>query len=213
MKNGKRGASPRWGFFVEGVWKAHEKAEFEPVVERRIHQFITMQEGAWHTGQRNLIWVRLSKNSVATGYASSTSEISFTTKMKEGTRRYCQPDTSHHHDRWRRRWKSTCQRLWRLMQERDRRICRADGRERWTRSTRARCVRAFAPSHVCIISPERLGPVWRTELARCGCRVQQSIQTGQTSRFEKGATIDEQKGQWSNVNQAVASSPTATSSG
>ncbi len=36
-------------------------------MERRIHQFVNFIEGGWHTGQRNLVWIRLSKNSVADG--------------------------------------------------------------------------------------------------------------------------------------------------
>ncbi len=49
------------------VYGKKMQEEFEPVLERRIHQFINFAEGAWHTGQRNTIWIRLSKNSVGAG--------------------------------------------------------------------------------------------------------------------------------------------------
>jgi CO dehydrogenase/acetyl-CoA synthase beta subunit/intein/homing endonuclease len=52
---------------IVDVYGKKMQEDFESVLERRIHQFINFAEGAWHTGQRNLIWVRLSKSSVKAG--------------------------------------------------------------------------------------------------------------------------------------------------
>ncbi len=47
---------------------ARMKTDYEPVFERRIHTFINYGEGgSWHVAQRDLIWVRLSKEAVAKG--------------------------------------------------------------------------------------------------------------------------------------------------
>jgi len=43
------------------------KPDYEPVLERRIHTFINYGEGSWHVAQRDLVWVRLSKDVVAKG--------------------------------------------------------------------------------------------------------------------------------------------------
>ncbi len=43
------------------------KKDYEPVLERRIHNFVNYGEGSWHVAQRDLIWVRLSKEAVAKG--------------------------------------------------------------------------------------------------------------------------------------------------
>ena len=43
------------------------KQEYEPVMERRIHNFVNYGEGSWHVAQRDIIWVRISKEVVAKG--------------------------------------------------------------------------------------------------------------------------------------------------
>ena len=43
------------------------KKDYEPVLERRIHNFVNYGEGSWHVAQRDIIWVRISKEVVAKG--------------------------------------------------------------------------------------------------------------------------------------------------
>ena len=43
------------------------RKDYEPVLERRIHNFVNYGEGSWHTAQRDLIWVRVSKEAVKNG--------------------------------------------------------------------------------------------------------------------------------------------------
>lgn len=52
---------------VVDVYGKKMQEDFESVLERRIHLFANYAEGLWHTGQRNIIWVRMSKSSVAQG--------------------------------------------------------------------------------------------------------------------------------------------------
>ena len=52
---------------IVDVFGKKMQEDFESVIERRIHHYINFAEGAWHTGQRNTIWIRLSKRSVAAG--------------------------------------------------------------------------------------------------------------------------------------------------
>ncbi len=44
------------------------KADFEPVLERRIHHFISCINGVMHIGQRDIPWVRLSKEAYEKGF-------------------------------------------------------------------------------------------------------------------------------------------------
>ena len=62
----EEGGKTNLGIFVD-VYGKNMQEDFESVLERRIHQFINFTEGGWHTGQRNLVWIRLSKNGVANG--------------------------------------------------------------------------------------------------------------------------------------------------
>ncbi|MEI6614685.1 MAG: hypothetical protein WCL37_07290, partial [Chrysiogenales bacterium] len=61
---------------------------------------------------------------------------------------------------------------------------------------------SFAPTHVCVVTPERLG--------LCGaynwldCKAAYEIDpTGPNQPIPKGEAIDEVKGQWKNVNEFV----------
>ncbi|NLC56972.1 MAG: CO dehydrogenase/CO-methylating acetyl-CoA synthase complex subunit beta, partial [Armatimonadetes bacterium] len=44
------------------------QADFEPILERQIHHLINGAEGVWHMGQRDIIWVRISKGADAKGF-------------------------------------------------------------------------------------------------------------------------------------------------
>lgn len=42
--------------------------DFEPILERRIHDFINGANGVWHMGQRDIIWTRISKEAFEAGF-------------------------------------------------------------------------------------------------------------------------------------------------
>ena len=42
--------------------------DFEPVLERRLHYFMNYIEGLMHVGQRDMSWVRISKDAVEKGF-------------------------------------------------------------------------------------------------------------------------------------------------
>src|SRR5208337_3130888 len=62
----KEGSANPLGIIVEVAGKTMKK-DYEPVLERRIHNFVNYGEGSWHVAQRDLIWVRISKEAVAKG--------------------------------------------------------------------------------------------------------------------------------------------------
>ena len=62
----KEGSANPLGIIIEVAGKGMKK-DYEPVLERRIHNFVNYGEGSWHVAQRDLIWVRLSKEAVAKG--------------------------------------------------------------------------------------------------------------------------------------------------
>ncbi|MGZ8932924.1 MAG: acetyl-CoA decarbonylase/synthase complex subunit alpha/beta [Halobacteriota archaeon] len=187
------------GILVE-VYGRHMKKEFEPVVERRIHQFINYAEGAWHTGQRNLLWVRLSKQSVENGlrfthfghilYAKMKEEfgglisrlqVTIITDEKDVEKYLPEASSSY--------------------AERDKGVAGLTD-ESVNEFYSCTLCQSFAPCHVCIISPERLGLCGALNWldAAAGYSIDPN---GPNKPVEKGAVIDEQKGQWSNVNKAV----------
>ena len=195
----EEGSVSALGILVE-VYGKHMKNEFEPVVERRIHHFINYAEGAWHTGQRNLIWVRLSKNGVASGLRFTHFGDILYHKMKEEfgeiisrlqvtiitDQNEVQKHLPEAHESY---------------AERDRRVAGLTD-ESVNEFYACKLCQSFAPCHVCIISPERLGLCGALNWldAAAGFSIDPN---GPNKPVEKGAVIDEQKGQWSNVNKAV----------
>jgi acetyl-CoA synthase len=182
------------------VYGKHMKKEFEPVVERRIHQFINYAEGAWHTGQRNLLWVRLSKNSVANGLRFKHFGDILYHKMKEelgGIISRIQVTIITDEKEVEKHLPEAVE----SYADRDRRIAGLTDESVDSFYSCTLC-QSFAPSHVCIISPERLGLCGALNWldAAAGFSIDPN---GPNQPVEKGAVIDEQKGQWSNVNNAV----------
>jgi acetyl-CoA synthase len=44
------------------------QTDFEPVLERQIHMFMNEAQGLWHMGQRDTIWMRISKDAAKAGF-------------------------------------------------------------------------------------------------------------------------------------------------
>jgi len=195
----QEGSTSSLGILVE-VYGKNMKKEFEPVVERRIHQFINYAEGAWHTGQRDLLWVRLSKNSFANGLRFKHFGDILYTKMKEefgGIISRLQVTIITDEQEVEKHLPEAIK----CYAERDKRVAGLTD-ESVNEFYSCTLCQSFAPNHVCIISPQRLGLCGALNWldAAAGYNIDPN---GPNKPVEKGDTIDELKGQWSNVNKAV----------
>jgi carbon-monoxide dehydrogenase catalytic subunit/CO dehydrogenase/CO-methylating acetyl-CoA synthase complex beta subunit len=193
------GSPTTLGILVD-VYGKNMQPDFESVLERRIHQFVNFAEGAWHTGQRNLLWVRLSKTSVAAGLRLKHIGDILVTKLKEEFGAIVskvevkiitdEAELRKHVDE-----------SLEAYAERDARIADLTDEKVETFYTCTLC-QSFAPGHVCIVTPERLGLCgainWLDAKAS-----HQIAPTGPNSPVPKKAVIDEVKGQWVGVNEAV----------
>jgi acetyl-CoA synthase len=193
------GSPTTLGILVD-VYGKNMQADFESVLERRIHQFVNFAEGAWHTGQRNLLWVRLSKTSVASGLRLKHIGDILVTKLKDEFGAIVskvevkiftdEAELRKHLDEATESYA-----------ERDARIADLTDERVDTFYTCTLC-QSFAPGHVCIVTPERLGLCgainWLDAKAS-----HQIAPTGPNSPVPKKEVIDEVKGQWVGVNEAV----------
>jgi acetyl-CoA synthase len=59
----KKEAGCPWASKVKIYGRKMQK-DFEGVLERRIHYFVNYGEGLWHVAQRDLCWLRISKDAV-----------------------------------------------------------------------------------------------------------------------------------------------------
>jgi len=178
------------------------QADFEPVLERQVHTFINEAQGIWHMGQRDINWLRISNGAFKAGfrlehigkllhakyhdeYSNILDKVQVTLYTKEeqvlALRRQAQA----------------------VYAERDARLAGMTDEDAETFYSCLLC-QSFAPSHVCVVSPERPG--------LCGayswldCRAAYEITpSGPNQPISKGACLDPKIGQWDRVNAFVVS--------
>lgn len=182
------------------VYGKKMQEDFESVLERRIHLFLNFAQGIWHTGQRNLNWIRLSKDAVSSGVSLRHFGNILITKLKEEFSSIVsrvQVTIITDEEEVRRRLPEALERY----AARDARLAGLTD-ESVDRFFTCGLCSSFAPGHICIIMPERLG--------LCGAinwldaKAAQEIDPhGPNQIILKNEVIDSEKGQWSGVNDAV----------
>jgi acetyl-CoA synthase len=174
--------------------------DYEPILERQIHHLINYAQGVMHIGQRDIAWIRVSKQAVEKGFTLEHIGVILHAKLHQDFGRifdkiqvtiYTDSDKVD----------ETLEKAREVYSVRDARI---EGMTDETTDIYYSCTlcQSFAPSHVCVISPERTG--------LCGsynwmdCKAAYEINpTGPNQPVPKGETIDEKLGQWKGVNEFV----------
>jgi len=179
---------------------ARMKTDYEPVFERRIHAFINYGEGSWHVAQRDLIWVRLSKEAVAKGVRIRDIGTLLAHKLKAEF-----PD---HIDAVQVTLVTDRELVEEMLAEargvyaaRDERIAGMKDEDVETFYSCTLC-QTFAPNHVCIITPER--PALCGAITWLDARIAHEIApAGANQPVPKGETVDAAYGEFVGVNRFV----------
>jgi len=189
------------GVKIEVAGKAMQK-DFETVLERRIHYFMNYIEGAMHVGQRNIVWIRLTKEAYEKGFRLKHIGEVLYAKMRG--------DFDKVVDKCQITIYTNAEDVDRIVEEEIKPIY-AERDERMGALTDESvdefytCLlcQSFAPSHVCIVTPERLG--------LCGAvswldakATKELDPLGPNQPVVKGKAIDERLGIWETVNETVA---------
>jgi CO dehydrogenase/CO-methylating acetyl-CoA synthase complex beta subunit len=195
----KEGSAVPLGIIVDVAGKSMRK-DFEPVLERRIHNFVNYGEGSWHVAQRDLIWVRISKESVKNGIKIEHIGKLIATKFRidfpdlldavQVTMVTDLPEVL--------KGKKEAEAIY---EERDRRI---QGMKDTDVDLFYSCTlcQTFAPNHVCIITPER--PALCGAISWLDGKIAYEISpSGANQPVEKGVVIDRDKGEFDGVNRFV----------
>ncbi len=175
--------------------------DFEPVMERKIHSFINCLEGIMHTGQRDLIRIRVSKAAFEAGfrmkhfgellYAKIKNEYDAVVDKCQVTI-YTEPEKVHE-----LRIEAN-----KIYDARDARVSKLTDESVDVFYTCILC-QSFSPSHVCIVTPERLGLCgavsWMDAKA-----TNQLDPNGPCQIVPKERVIDDNIGIWEDVNEAVS---------
>lgn len=187
------------GIVVEVAGREMQE-EFEPILERQIHDFINYINGCMHIGQRDIAWVRISKKAKEKGLRLKHLGVAIHAKYHEvfgnildkvQVKIYTSEDEVREIlEKARESWK-----------RRDERLAGMTDEEVDTFYSCTLC-QSFAPSHVCIVTPERTG--------LCGafswldCRASHRINPeGPNQPVKKGVLLDLKFGQWEGVNEFV----------
>jgi len=187
------------GIVVEGAGRKMQ-TDFEPVLERQIHTFVNEAQGIWHMGQRDINWIRISKDAQKAGfkiehlglllhavYHEKYSSILDKVQVKLYTK---EEDVLKLREQAREAYRARDERLAGMTDE--------------SVDIFYSCTlcQSFAPSHLCVISPERSGLCGAYSWLD-GKAAFEITPTGPNQPIAKGATIDATIGQWEKVNEFI----------
>ncbi|KAA3641988.1 MAG: CO dehydrogenase/CO-methylating acetyl-CoA synthase complex subunit beta [Chloroflexi bacterium] len=171
--------------------------DFEPVLERQIHYFINGASGIQHIGQRDIAWIRISNTAAEKGFTLEHFGKILHARFhddfgaivdKVQVKIYTEPADIE-------TWLATAREAY---DYRNKRLADLtdDAVEEFYSCT---LCQSFAPDHVCVVSPERLG--------LCGaynwldCKASFSINpTGPNQPIKLGKLVDMDKGYWEGTN-------------
>ena len=195
----KKGERLPLGIFVQ-VAGREMQPDFEPILERQIHHLINYAQYIMHIGQRDISWVRVSDQAVEKGFTIKDIGVILHAKFHQDfgaildkvqvTLYTNEKDVDKLTETARAEYKARDNRVENMTDE--------------TTDTFYSCTlcQSFAPSHVCVVSPERTG--------LCGaynwmdCKASYEINpTGPNQPVEKGEVLDPVLGQFKGVNDFV----------
>ena len=176
------------------------QTDFEPILERQIHHLINGAEGIWHMGQRDIVWTRVSKAGFSKGlrlrhygeiiHAKFLSEypaivdkvqVTLITNADEVAKRLAVAR--------------------KVYDERNRRLESMTDDAVDTFYSCLLC-QSFAPNHVCVITPERLGLCGAYNWLD-GKAAFEIDETGPNQPIKKGECLDSVRGVWQGVDDYV----------
>jgi len=174
------------------------EADYEPILERQVHHLINHAQGIMHIGQRDIAWIRISKQAVEKGFRLKHLGTILHAKLHQDFGRiFDKLEVKIYTDE--AQVKQVLEKARAAYHERDARI---EGMTDESTDIYYSCTlcQSFAPSHVCVVSPERTG--------LCGsynwmdCKASYEINpTGPNQPVAKGEVIDKKLGQWKGVNE------------
>ncbi len=187
-------------YTIEVAGKAMQP-DFESVMERKIHSWLNCIEGVMHTGQRDMIRIRISKADFEAGFKFKHIGEVLYAKLKsefDAVVDKCQVtivvDAEQN--------KALRAKANEVFSKRDDRLKSMTDESVPVYYTCIMC-QAFSPSHVCIVTPERLG--------LCGAvswldakATNELDPTGPCQVVPKERCIDEKLGRYEDVDEAIA---------
>jgi acetyl-CoA synthase len=193
----EQGGKMPLGIVVDVAGRKMQK-DFESVIERKIHSNINEAQGVWHMGQRDLNWIRINHNAKNEGYTLEHLGILNATMTHyrfkaivdkvQVTIYTDEADVLRLQEEARKVYKERDQRLGGLVDE--------------AVDIFYSCLlcQSFAPSHVCVVSPERLGLCGAFNWLDCKAAFEIDP-TGGNQPITKGELLNERYGRYTGIDE------------
>ena len=187
--------------YVVEVAGKRMQPDFEPVIERKFHNYINCIEGVYHTGQRDMQRIRIGKEAYNAGFRiRHIGEVLYTQVKNEFEAVVDKCQVTVYTD------PAECTRIRHevAIPVFDKRDARLENLTDETGDVYYSCIlcQAFSPSHVCVVTPERLG--------LCGAvswldakATNELDPNGPCQIITKERPIDENLGSYEDVDEAV----------
>ena len=188
--------------YIVDVAGKNMQSDFESVFERKFHSYINCIEGVMHTGQRDMIRVRVSKADFEAGFrAKDLAEVLYANIKNEFDAVVDKCQVTIVTDA------AECTRLRHEVaipayDKRDERLVSLTDEAVPVYYSCIMC-QAFSPSHVCVVTPERLGLCGAVSWLDAKATNELDPQ-GPCQVITKERVIDENLGSYEDVNEAVA---------
>lgn len=194
------GSKQSIAYIVEVAGKSMQ-SDFEPVIERKFHAYLNCVEGMMHTGQRDMIRVRLSKDTFGAGFRlKHLGEVLYARVKSEFAAVVDKCQVKIITD------PAECTKLRHELaipafDKRDERLNTLTDEGVEVYYSCIMC-QAFSPSHVCVVTPERLGLCGAVSWLDAKATNELDPQ-GPCQVITKERPIDERIGEYEDVNEAV----------
>ncbi|MBU4414137.1 MAG: CO dehydrogenase/CO-methylating acetyl-CoA synthase complex subunit beta [Desulfobacteraceae bacterium] len=176
------------------------QSDFEPILERQIHHLVNYVQGIMHIGQRSIMWIRVGKAAVEKGFLLKHLGKVMHAKYhqdfgnildKVQVKIYTEEE----------KVKEVIEQAKKVYKERDARV---EGMTDETEETYYSCTlcQSFAPSHVCVITPERTGMCGAYNWLDCKASFEINP-TGPNQPIIKGECTEPALGQWKGITDFV----------
>lgn len=193
------GSAMNLGVLVEVAGRAMH-VDFESLIERQLHHFLNYAMGVLHMSQRDLLWLRVSKDAFASGLRLKHFGTIIHARIHDVYGKIVDKvKVSILTDQ--EKIKAALVEARKAYNERDDRIAGMTD-ESVDEFYSCTLCQSFAPNHVCVVSPERLGLCGSVNWldGKVGYKVDP---TGGNQPIKRGRVIDTAKGQWEGVNTFV----------
>ncbi len=187
-------------YVVEVTGKSMQP-DFEPVFERKFHSYLNCIEGVMHTGQRDMIRIRVSKDAFNAGFrVKHIGEVLYARVKSEFAAVVDKCQVKIYTD------PAECTRIRHevaipMFDKRDERLTTLTDESVDVYYSCIMC-QAFSPSHVCIVTPERLGLCGAVSWLDAKATHELDPQ-GPCQVVTKEKPIDERIGEYEDVNEVV----------